>query len=255
MSQSSQAGWLVGQPAPTARLRLYCFSYAGGSASIFHGWGSALGPDVEVCAVQLPGRGARLAEPPVTTMQALLQSLVPVIARHNDRPFAFFGHSVGALVAFELTRYLRLHGMSLPRQLIVSGCQAPQFRSVPRNYHLLDDDAFIDVLGVYKGTPRMVLENRELMDLLMPALRADFSIAETYRYRGGPQLGLPITLFAGEHDDIRGEGQVDGWGRESSHPLSTIWFDGGHFFIDTHRQQVVDQVRAALSNVHEPLHA
>ena len=147
----------------------------------------------------------------------------------------------------------RLHGMSQPEQLIVSGCQAPRFRSAPRNYHLLDDDAFINVLAEYNGTPQMVLENRELMDLLLPALRADFSLAETYRYRGGPQLDLPITLLAGEYDDIRDEGQVDGWALETSHALSTVWFDGGHFFIDTHRQQVVDRVRATLSKVPEPL--
>jgi len=247
MTPQTGTPWLVEQPKPAARLRLYCFSYAGGSASMFHNWGAALNPEVEVCAVQLPGRGARLAEAPIATMQTLLQALVPVIARRNDRPFVFFGHSVGALVAFELTRYLRLHGMSLPIHLIVSGCQAPQFRSPPKGYHQLKDDAFISVLREYNGTPEQVLENRELMDLLLPAIRADFSLAENYRYRGGPVLNLPITLFAGEHDDIRAEGQVNGWSLETSQPLHTFWFDGGHFFVDTHRRQVLEQLDMALS--------
>ncbi|UJB20532.1 MULTISPECIES: thioesterase II family protein [Lysobacter] len=249
MSVHAPTPWLIAQPRPHSRLRLFCFAYAGGSASVFHGWQAALDPSIEVCAVQLPGRGARMAEAPIMSMPALLQQIAPLIARRNDRPFAFFGHSVGALIAFELARYLRLHGINGPARLIVSGCQAPQHRSPSKQYHTLADDALIDVLRDYNGTPPQVLQSRELMELVLPTIRADFSLAENYRYRTGPLLNLPISVFAGERDDNRGEGQVDGWSRETSQDCRVVWFDGGHFFIDSQRSQVLEQVGIELAEL------
>jgi surfactin synthase thioesterase subunit len=238
--------WLVRAPARQPRLRLFCFPYAGGSAFNFTSWRDTLDPTIEICAIQLPGRGARIAEAPIATMPALLQGLAPAITQQSPLPFAFFGHSVGALIAFELARYLRLHGITGPERLFMSGCHAPQFRSPSRQLHRLPDDAFIDELREYNGTPAEVLESRELMALMLPTIRADFAIAEDYRYRSGPLLQMPITVYAGRDEDNKGDGQVDGWAKETSGPCRTTWFDGGHFFINTERDAVLAQLDAEL---------
>lgn len=241
------SSWLVSAPVHQPRRRLFCFSYAGGSAFNFTRWQASLDPSTQVCAVQLPGRGARLAEPPIASLPALLRALAPVIAEHDDLPAAFFGHSVGALVAFELTRYMQLHGLTLPTRLFLSGCHAPQYRNAPRQLHTLPDDAFTAVLGTYKGTPPEVLQNRELMQLLLPSIRADFALAENYRYRSGPLLPMPISVFAGKQDDNKAPGQVEGWARETAKACSITWFEGGHFFVNSDRTAVLDRLRSELS--------
>ncbi len=239
--------WLVSTPAPASKMRLFCFPYAGGNAFSFVRWQDSLDSSVQVAAVQLPGRGARIGEAPIASMPDLLRALAPVIAAHDDLPFAFFGHSVGALVAFELTRYMHLHGLKLPCRLFVSGCQAPQYRSPSRQLHLLPDAAFTAVLGDYNGTPPEVIQNRELMQLFLPTIRADFSLAEDYRYRRGPLLPMPISVFAGRDDNNKAPGQVDGWTEEGSQPCRVSWFDGGHFFINNARDAVLQQLDAELA--------
>lgn len=240
--------WLVRSPGTNARLRLFCFAYAGGSAFVYTPWRAALNPAIDLCAVQLPGRGARIAEAPIASMPELLKALAPAIAQHHDLPFAFFGHSVGALIAFELARYLRLHGVAGPQRLFLSGCQAPQFRSASRGLNRLSDDAFIEALRDYNGTPAEVLENRELMELMLPTIRADFALAEDYAYRAGPQLPMPISIYAGTAEDNRAPHQIEGWRRETAAACDVTWFEGGHFFINTQRAAVVAQLNAELSH-------
>lgn len=239
--------WLIRTPSPQRRMRLFCFSYAGGNAFNYVRWQDALDPAIEVCAVQLPGRGARIAETPINSLPILLRALAPEIAKLDDLPSAFFGHSVGAIVAFELARYLRLHGMQLPMHLFVSGCQAPQFRSPSRQLHTFSDDAFIEVLRQYEGTPPEVLESRELISLLLPTIRADFALAENYRYRYAPLLPMPVSAFAGTNDDNKAPGQVDGWQKETSHACKITWFEGGHFFLNSQRDAVLKQINDELA--------
>ncbi|MDL5365579.1 alpha/beta fold hydrolase [Xanthomonas sp. NCPPB 2654] len=238
--------WLVRIAQQQPSMRLFCFAYAGGSAFSFMPWRSALNPAIEICAVQLPGRGARIAEPPIDSMAALLPAMAPAIAQLGALPFAFFGHSVGALIAFELARYLYLHGVVVPERLFMSGCHAPQFRSPSRQLHTLPDGAFIDELRHYNGTPAEVLESRELMALMLPTIRADFAIAENYRYRPGPLLQIPISVYAGLQEENKGHGQVEGWQKETSADLRTTWFEGGHFFINSERGAVLEQLDAEL---------
>ncbi|WP_369981523.1 thioesterase II family protein [Xanthomonas bundabergensis] len=243
--------WLIRMTAQPPRMRLFCFAYAGGSAFNFASWRAALHPSVEICALQLPGRGARIAEPPIASMQTLLKSMAPAVTQHSNLPFAFFGHSVGALIAFELARYLRLHGVAGPQCLFMSGCQAPQFRSPSRQLQRLPDAAFIEELRGYNGTPAEVLESSELMTLMLPAIRADFALAENYAYRSGPLLQVPISVYAGKQDDNKGAGQVEGWSKETSASCRTTWFDEGHFFINTHRAAVLDQLNIELEELLE----
>lgn len=248
-STVQRSPWLITAPAPQARMRLFCFPYAGGSAFNFTPWRAALDPSIEICAVQLPGRGARISDRPISSMPALLKMMAPAITQHSPLPFVFFGHSVGALIAFELARYLRLHGVGGPDHLFMSGCQAPQYRSPTRKLHELPDAAFLDELRSYNGTPAEVLENRELMELMLPTIRADFALAEDYVYRSGPQLQVPVSVFAGKDDDNKAPGQVDGWTRETANDCRITWFEGGHFFVNTARDAVIRQLNAELADI------
>ncbi|HJU38302.1 MAG TPA: alpha/beta fold hydrolase [Tahibacter sp.] len=239
--------WLVREPSKTSRrLRLYCFCYAGGSAAVYLPWQARLDASIEVCAVQLPGRGNRMGERPFTAMPELIRALAPVIGREDDLPFAFFGHSLGGLVAFELARYRKLHYMRMPEHLIVSGCDAPQFRSESRRLHALPDHELIDVLKDFNGTPPEVLAHRELMDLLLPTIRADFALVDDYVYRPGLPLTMPITVLAGRRED-RSVDQVYGWRKETLSDCRVHYFDGDHFFIFPEQRAVLDCIGAALA--------
>lgn len=243
-----RSSWLV-RPAPgPRRLRLYCFSYAGGSAQAYRPWQEALDVSVEVCAIQLPGRGARMHEPMFTDMPALVQQLAFDMAAEPDLPFAFFGHSLGAVVAFELARYCRRHALRQPELLVASGCNAPHLRNLPQALHELDDEDLIAVLRDYNGTPREALEHRELMAIVLPVIRADFCLGCNYVYRDGPPLDIPIAVFAGRGDQHVSLAGVEGWARESVAGTSVDWFDGDHFFIDAQRQAVLGRLEGLLQD-------
>ena len=238
--------WLLHHPAPSHKLRLFCFAYAGGSAVMFRPWQAALGSKIEVCGVQLPGRGTRMMEPLYSNMQELVPVIANVIASQNNMPFAFFGHSLGALLSFEVARYCQLQHMPQPVHLIASGTSAPQKRTASKNLHLKPDADLIEELGKYNGTPPEILAHRELMELVLPVIRADFALVETYQYRPLPLLSMPITVFAGREDDRVDGDQVDFWQNESSGAFNVKWFEGGHFFINTEAQAVHAAVLAQL---------
>jgi surfactin synthase thioesterase subunit len=238
--------WLIRQPGGPHRLRVYCFSYGGGSAMAFRPWQAILGPEIDVCAVQLPGRGARMAETPYTDLALLIKDLAQVIAADSKLPFAFFGHSLGGIVAFELARYMQLHRLPMPLALFASGCNAPQHRNRSQGMHLLPDDALIDTLRDYNGTPPEVLANRELMELVLPMIRADFTLVEDYQYRPAPLLNIPITVLAGQRDDRSCAEQAEGWHKETSATCRIEWFEGDHFFINSERDAVLAYLAVEL---------
>jgi medium-chain acyl-[acyl-carrier-protein] hydrolase len=243
--------WLIRQPGDPRRLRLYCFAYAGGSAARFVSWQADLDPAIEVCAVQLPGRGSRFNEVPYTSMTALIEALGSVIAGQEDRQqhFAFFGHSLGGLLAFELARYCQQHHLPLPTHLFVSGCAAPQHRLPAKGVHKLPDDELIDALKDYNGTPREILENSELMAMMLHVIRADFTLVENYTYRPGSPLSIPMTVLAGKRDSHVSTDQVQGWQKETTSICSIRWFDGDHFFINAERDAVLDCVKTQLAGL------
>lgn len=241
--------WFVRQPDPARRFRLFCFSYAGGSAASFAQWQAELDPAIEVCAIQLPGRGGRFGETPCRSMPELVLRIAERVAGLRDLPFAFFGHSLGALLAFEVASYCDRHGLPMPEHLFASGCNAPQLRSPSRNLNLYSDANLISALQDYKGTPPDVLRNTELMTLLLPMVRADFSLAENYQYRARPQLGIPVSALAGMGDEYTTPEQVVGWQRETTGPFDVHWFEGDHFFLNTERRAVLDCIGAQLSDL------
>ncbi len=242
--------WLVsfGPPGPARHLRLYCFSYAGGSAAIYQPWRARLDPGIELCAVQLPARGMRLAEPAERNLPVLLSRLAEVIAAQPAGvPFAFFGHSLGALLAFELARHLQRTGLPQPVKLIVSGSASPQLREPIEPLDEHDDDKMIERLTQYNGTPTEVLQHAELMRLMAPAIRADFALVADYDYLPGPLLEMPITALAGQADDQTSREQIDGWARETRARFEQHWFDGDHFFIRPQMEAVIARLNADLS--------
>src|ERR1043165_2264853 len=187
------------RPNPAAALRLFCFPYAGGNPSTFWSWPERL-PWVEVCALQLPGRGGRVTEPPFASLDPLIREATRGFAPYLDKPFAFFGHSMGALISFELARRLRAEGRRGPLKMFVSGCRAPQMPNrAPLTYNLPEPE-FVKELKRLKGTPPEVFESQELMQLVLPVLRADFGICQTYAYQHEPPLACPIYAFGGLED-------------------------------------------------------
>jgi surfactin synthase thioesterase subunit len=215
---------------------------------VVHTWRATLAPHVEVVAGQLPGRAERLLEPAITRLEPVVDALVRAVAPPPGQRFAYFGHSLGGLLAFELARRQQGLGLPTPEHVIVSGCDAPRHRKKNRALHLLPDDDLLDVLRGYNGTPPEILANRELMKLLLPAVRADFAISETYVYRDDFVLDRPITVLAGEHDERDTPEAVDAWRQETSGRCDIHWFDGDHFFIHPHRDAVIARVRHALAS-------
>jgi medium-chain acyl-[acyl-carrier-protein] hydrolase len=246
-ASSRPSPWVVlPKPNPAARLRLFCFPYAGGGASIYAPWGRLLPPEVEVVAVQLPGRESRIGEPPVSDLRELVPRFAEALAPFMDRPFAFFGHSNGGLMAFELTRLLRRQGRTLPLLLVTSGRPAPQVTLEGPELHALPEPEFRDMLRRFNGTPEEVLQNEEIMQLITPMLRADFSLGETYVYTPEPPLSVPIAAYGGRMDGEVPTWAVEAWRDQAAGDYRDIMFPGGHFFINENRDQVLAELTRDL---------
>ncbi|HEY0079191.1 MAG TPA: alpha/beta fold hydrolase [Pyrinomonadaceae bacterium] len=239
--RQGQSWLLPSAPNPRAGVRLFCFPYAGGAAHIYRSWQASLPSVVEVCPVQLPGHGQRILEPAFDHLTPLVEAAAEALLPYCDKPFAFFGHSMGALISFELSRLFRRKHDLKPIHLFVSGHRAPQLKDKLERIHDLPDDKFILKLRELEGTPAQVLEQPELMQLLMPILRADFGLCETYEYVEEPPLDSPITAFGGTEDET-GEPQLEGWREQTSAEFSLQMFPGGHFFIHTAQRPLLHAV-------------
>lgn len=230
----------VSRPA----FRLFCFPYAGssGSLSVFREWARALPAWIEVLTLELPGRGRRYGQPLLSSLTDVSSRLVQVTAPLTDLPYAFAGHSIGALIAFELTRALRSRVARLPRALLVSGKRAPQLPH-PQRLHQLPEAQLVEALREYNGTPSEVLQNPELMELFLPILRADFALAETYVHRSEAPFAIPLHAFGGHEDAGVGQDCLRAWGSHTTGTFSCEMFPGDHFFLQGEgRQQLQARV-------------
>lgn len=221
------------KPNPEASLRLFCFPYAGGSSLIFRTWVNSLPKSVEICPVELPGRGTQMKLPLFTRMEPLVKAIAPILLPYLDKPFAFFGHSMGGLLSFELARQLRTEYSISPVHLFVSGRRAPQIPSSKPPIHALSETEFKEELQRLNGTPSSVLQNTELMQLLIPILRADFAVLETYIYKNEPPLESSITAFGGLQDQEVNVEELEGWQEQSKASYKLQMFPGDHFFIQS----------------------
>jgi medium-chain acyl-[acyl-carrier-protein] hydrolase len=237
------------RPNPRARLRLFCVAHAGGGASAFRGWAEALPPEVEVCLVQLPGRENRIKETPFHRLDPLVAALADAVRPWLDLPWALFGHSNGALIGFELARTLRAGGLSGPRHLFASGRRAPDVPAQDPAIGHLADDEFLAELMELGGIPRELLEHRELMQMLLPVLRADVALHETYEFRDEAPLDCPITAYGGVADAKASREAIDAWGRHTRGPFEVRMFPGGHFFHQSEREEFLRVFSADLQAV------
>ncbi|AUX39241.1 thioesterase [Sorangium cellulosum] len=247
---SSSADVWVGlpRPNPAARLRLFCFPYAGGSASAYSAWWRELPASVELCTIKLPGREARLREPPFQRLTPLVGALSAALGPWLTKPFALYGHSLGALVAFELARALRRRGAPLPRHLLVSGRRAPHL-PMGEAFHALPDPEFVAWIRRMGGTPDEVLREPELMELFLPVLRADVAVNEAEPFVAEAPLDCPITAFGGVVDERASPAELEAWRELTRGSFRVEMFPGGHFFLRSAQGPLLRSISAVLDDV------
>lgn len=223
----------VFKPSRSAKFRLFCFPYAGGSALVFRNWPNILPEQIETWAVQLPGRGNRLNERPYTDIKPLVESICQSLLSYLDLPFAFFGHSLGALICYEVACYLRRQGARIPSSLFVAGRRAPHIDDGKTIYHLLPEQELIDQLRKLKGTPREIFDSPELLQLMLPVIRADFEIAANYTHANDAPLDCSIIAFGGLEDCEEKREYLEGWRAHTTGKFSLRILPGDHFFLHT----------------------
>lgn len=230
-------------PRPHAATRLICFHHAGGSAASFRLWPARL-PEFDVCAVQLPGRANRFAEPPIADAGTLLDALMPVLAPLLDRPYALFGHSLGSALAAGVVQRLHAAGAPLPLRLFVSGRQAPH-RPFPEwtLAGLSDGEVVAGMQHRFGSLPAEVLESPELMDMMLPVLRADFALLQTFSRTPDAPLPIEVVTIGGDADPAATPERLRTWQSFAQAPLSEHRLPGGHFCIDDHLDEVLAVVR------------
>jgi surfactin synthase thioesterase subunit/phosphopantetheinyl transferase len=238
---------------PGARIRLFCLPFAGGGASVFRGWSDEMPLDVEVSPVQLPGRESRFRETAFRRMGPLIADLATAVRRRLDRPYALFGHSMGSLVALELARELRRHDRP-PAALIVAGHAAPDRPMRHRPLHGLPDDEFCAELRSLNGTPAAVLDNDELMQAVLPTVRADFTLCENYVSADEPLLDCPVLALGGRDDPRVADDDLEAWRKFTRGAFQSQMLPGDHFFIQTQRPAVIAAVARFLESL-RPSHS
>lgn len=240
----------VYRPKPNGRAvaRLFCFHHAGVGAAVYRLWPSGLPDQLEVCAVQLPGRGGRLREPLMSNVSAIVDALLPALQPLLDRPFAIFGHSMGAVIGSEFVRALAERGGPLPGHLVVSGRRPAHVPDSQPLLNVLDDDAFVaEVNRRYGGIPAEVLADAEVMALLLPALRADITALETFQPGRRAPLPCPISAYGGHHDHLTPRAHLEAWRDETLASCRVRVFPGDHFYLEAQRSLVLAELSATLA--------
>jgi surfactin synthase thioesterase subunit len=248
---ANESHWIARpRPNPEARHRLFCFPYAGMGAAAFRGWWDELPPDVEICLSRLPGRDSRLREAPYDQLLPLATEIAEAIAGLLDRPFSLFGHSMGAWLAFEVARQLRRAGSNLPSQLFVSGRRAPHLPDRETELGPLTDAEFVtQIRRRFDGIPQAIVDDNELLQLMLPSLRADVTMLETYVYRPEDPFDCPIVAFGGSEDNETTVDDLNAWQLHTTGRFALKMFPGGHFFLNSARSSLLSAIASDLGRL------
>lgn len=230
----------------TPRFRMFCFPYAGGTAAIFRDWAETVALDVEICAIRLPGREGRHADPPFRRAERVAESLTPILQDFLDLPFVMFGHSMGAILAYEITRAIRTATAVEPRALLVSAHRAPHLPRRGRDRHDLPREQLIAELKALNGTPAEVFQHDDLLDFVLPILRSDLELVESWSSPAGVRLSCPVVAFAGSDDRNVSAEEVAGWAAVTSGPFRSVALAGDHFFINSAKANFLHALRREL---------
>jgi medium-chain acyl-[acyl-carrier-protein] hydrolase len=240
--------WVKREPVPHARARLFCIAHAGGGAAAFRGWREGFAPEIELCAIVLPGRDGRRREPPHTRLANVVDPLFTALHPLADRPFALFGHSMGAAIAFELARRFAASPLGRPLRLCVSGRRAPHLSARRRSFYDLPEDEFVRVIAAMNGTPADVLRDDAMRRLFLPCLRADFELIETWAPAPGPALTCPVSAFAGDADPEVNPGELAAWSRVTTGEFRSRMFAGDHFYLRNAHPPLLAALREDLAH-------
>ena len=247
-AQTPTARWLPFRRERTgAKVQLWCFPHAGGSASIYLPWRPELGAAVDICSLEPPGRGTRAAEPLFLRMDPLVDALVDEVAPAMTPPFAFFGHSMGATVAFELARRLEAIGAPTPVLLFASAARAPHIADPDASQNPPPDDAVLETVRTLGGAPAEVLDDPFMRDQLLPVWRADFGLHIAYVHRRGAPLSCPITAFGGTSDPRVPTHAVEAWRQHTRSRFRCRLLSGGHFFLRPRQRELLDEIARDLA--------
>jgi len=228
---------------------MFCLPYAGGGASVYNSWSNSLPDTIELQAVQLPGRESRYNEPKFTDIHETAKALADSIKPYLDRPYGLFGYSMGALVAFELMRELRRRGEPLPIQLFIAAMRAPQTPPNCPSLTHLPNDSFLEKMRHYYDPPQDAWNLPELLEIILPTLRADMKMCEGYVYNLEPPFACPIHVFAGQGDRSSPPASVREWRQQTTEDFNMDVFDGTHFFINTALDDLQRALISRLENI------
>jgi medium-chain acyl-[acyl-carrier-protein] hydrolase len=242
--------WIAGgRLSPNARCRLFCLPHSGSGASQFSLWKNFLPPILDICPIQLPGRENRFREPPFTQIRSIAKNLAEALEPYIDRPYILYGFSLGALIAFELARQLRRQKAAPPVSLYALARPAPHLPQTKHPLHQLSDDIFVaELTRRYNGMSPLILQDKELMQLLLPALRADFTALETYVYQDEEPLACPIRAFGGNLDTTAVEDELRPWRLHTHASFELKVFQGDHFFIRNNQQAVLRSIVSQVTS-------
>jgi surfactin synthase thioesterase subunit len=216
---------------PDARVRLICFTFAGSSAQIFYGWNDHVPEWLAVSGFEMPGHGSRLAEAPIDAHGAAAVEIADALEPYLDRPYALFGHCLGAALAYEATRVLSERGKPQPVRLFSSGARGPHLGIPIADVESMEDDEFIEHMHKAYSAPIEFLRHPEMRPLFLPMVRADARMTQNYRYTPGPKVSYPVTAVAGETDpDVHGD-HLTAWREHTSAGVTTRIYPGNHFFF------------------------
>lgn len=247
--------WFVRpQVKPEAKSRLFFFPYAGGAPAVFTKWCADLPSHIEGVAVHYPGRGSRFNEPVINDMSRMVADLAQNIQPLLDKPFPFFGHSMGGLIAFELARKLRTQHLQTPSQLFISACDAPHLPDANQKIHQLPDDEFLHELDQLNGIPGE-LKNPEVMSLLLPIVRADFQLVENYEYQPEEPFDFPISAFGALNDPRVNRERIEAWSIHTKAKFVSQFFPGNHFFINETKEDILKRIIHETTGEQRGIHA